>query len=461
MMIKNLIFKKPLSVLLFCFLAVFGLESCGGGGGDSESSSPSPSSIYWAKTYGSNSSENARSIQQTSDGGFIVAGDTSSFGTNTDVWIVKLDANGNITWQKTYGGSGVDSATSIQQTSDGGYIVAGDTSSFGTNTDVWIVKLNANGNITWQKTYGGSGVDSATSIQQTSDGGYIVAGDTSSFGTSTDAWILKLDANGNITWQKTYGGSGADSVNSIQQTSDGGFIVAGESKSFGAGDKDIWVLKINSSGGIQWQKTYGEAATEDSAYSIRQTSDGGFIVAGETMLTNVGDFWILKLDATGGVQWQKKYGGTLADAANAIRQTSDGGYIVTGGTSSFTNFFGDIWILKLDSAGAIQWEKTYGGNVSNSANSIRQTSDGGYIVAGVTTSFGAGTQDFWVLKLDGNGNIGSGCSLIETSSATVSNTTITPVDSSSTANNTTASVATTSVSSQDTNATTMTQCSSI
>ena len=405
---KNKLLKIYFSFLFYFFLAV-SLGSCGGGGGGGgDSSSPTPSTTYWARAYGGSNSDSTHSIQQTSDGGFIVAGETSSFGTNTDVWILKLDANGNISWQKNYGGNGVDVASSIQQTSDGGFIVAGETSSFGTDTDVWI---------------------------------------------------LKLDANGNISWQKNYGGNGVDVAHSIQQTSDGGFIVAGESKSFGTGDRDIWVLKINSSGGIQWQKTYGEDAADDSAYSVQQTSDGGFIVAGETILTNVGDFWVFKLDANGVIQWQKKYGGTNADVANSIRQTSDGGYIVAGGTSSFTHFFGDIWVLKLDSAGAIQWENTYGGSFSNSANSIRQNSDGGYIVVGVTASFGA-TQDLWVLKLDGNGNIGSGCSIINTSTATVTTTSVNDESTSVTAYDTNASVATTTVSPQDTNATTTTQCSS-
>ena len=404
---KNHFLKNLLKILFFCFLAV-SLGSCSGGGGGE--SSPTPSTTYWAKTYGGANDDVAYSIHQTSDGGFIVAGGTHSFTTvNGDVWVLKLDANGNIQWQKTYGGNGVDVARSIQQTSDGGFIVAGETSSFATNTDVWI---------------------------------------------------LKLDANGNISWQKTYGGNEVDVAYSIQQTSDGGFIVAGETSSFGSGYKDIWILKLNASGGIQWQKTYGEDATDDSAYSVQQTSDGGFIVAGETILTNVGEFWVLKLDANGVIQWQKKYGGTNADVANSIRQTSDGGYIVAGGTSSFTHFFGDIWLLKLDSAGAIQWEKTYGGSVSNAANSIRQTSDGGYIAAGVTNSFGAGTQDFWVLKMDGNGNIGSGCSVIGTSSATVSSTGITAVDSSGTVNNTNATVTQTSVTPQDSTALIATQCSS-
>jgi len=371
----------------------------------------------WANTYGGSSDDYAYSIQQTSDGGYIVAGYTNSFGAGgTDAWVLKLDANGNVQWQKTYGGSSDDYAYSIQQTSDGGYIVAGYTESFGAGyADVWVLKLDANGNVQWQKTYGGSGWDEAYSIQRTLDGGYIVAGWTDSFGAGgTDAWVLKLDANGNVQWQKTYGGTYDDYANSIQQTSDGGYIVAGRTYSFGAGGTDVWVLKLDSSGNVQWQKTYG-GTYDDYANSIQQTSDGGYIVAGVTKSFRAGnaDVWVLKLDASGNVQWQKIYGYepgdfipySRNDSANSIQQTSDGGYIV----ASYGNFGLDRTVrskvLKLDANGNVQWHKTYGGYNYDSANSIQQTSDGGYIVAGVTKSFGAGNADVWVLKLDSNGKI--------------------------------------------------------
>jgi len=414
--------------------------------------------VTWAKIYGGSSADIAHFIQQSSDGGFIVVGETSSFGLNSDVWILKLDVNGNIAWQKTYDGDGVDIAHSMQQTLDGGFIVAGETSSSGQNTDVWILKLDVNGNIAWQKTYGGDGADIAHSIQQTTEGGFIVAGETSSFGAETDVWILKMDANGNIAWEKRYGGSGEDIAHSIQQTSDGGYIIAGESNSFGGGDKDIWVLRLTSAGAIQWQKTYGTNTSEDSAYSVQQTSDGGFIVAGETIAGRP-DVWVLKLDANGAIQWQKTYGGANDDAAKSIQQTSDGGYILAGVTSSFAHFFGDMWLIKLDASGTIQWEKTYGGNVSNSADSIRQTYDGGYIVAGTTTSF-PGNSNYWVLKLDGTGDVGTGCAVIGTSNATVASTEAQAVDSLGTQNTTNAIIAITNITPKETNATPLNQCSS-
>jgi len=369
----------------------------------------------WAKSYGGAKDDYAYSIQQTSDGGYIVAGSTRSFGVGwDDIWVLKLNANGDVVWQKIYGGSAYDYANSIQQTSDGGYIVAGSTWSFGAgNYDIWVLKLDANGTVVWQKTYGGSDWDRAYSIQQTSDGGYIVAGETYSFGAGNNFWVIKLDANGTVVWQKTYGGSWNESAKSIQQTSDGGYIVAGWTRSFGVGWDDFWVLKLDANGDVVWQKIYGGPGY-DYANSIQQTSDGGYIVAGETYSFGAGgyDFWVLKLNANGDVVWQKTYGGSYDDYAKSIQQTSDGGYIVAGYTDSFGVGWTDIWVLKLNANGDVVWQKTYGGSSSDYANSIQQTSDGGYIVAG------CGAGDFWVLKLDANGEIPN-CGYMGTSIATV------------------------------------------
>ncbi len=225
-----------------------------------------------------------------------------------------------------------------------------------------------------------------------------------------------------------------------------------------ASDKDVWVLRLSATGEIQWQKTYGTNTSEDSAYSVQQTPDGGFIVAGET-ISDRPDIWVLKLDASGVIEWQKSYGGANDDTARSIQQTSDGGYILAGVTSSFAHFFGDMWLLKPDTSGTIQWEKTYGGNVSNSAHSIRQIYDGGYIVTGTTTSFG-GNANYWVLKLDGTGEIGTGCTLIGTSNGTVADTGVQALDSSGGENVTSASVAVTNVVPKETTVTPLTQFSS-
>jgi hypothetical protein len=418
----------------------------------------------WAKSYGWAGNDVASSIEQTSDGGYIVAGATASFDESESyLWVLKLDSSGNVQWQKTYGGTDLDFATSIKQTSDGGYIVAGVAYSFGVgNGDLWVLKLDPSGNVKWQKTYGKAGGDVATSIEQTSDGGYIVAGATDSFGKGfSDLWVLKLDSSGNVQWQKTYGGADWDEASSIEQTSDGGYIVAGETDSFGAGRDDLWILKLDSSRNVQWQKTYG-GAKDDMAKSIWQTSDGGYIVAGmtESFGDIKGDLWVLKLDSSGNVQWQKTYGGAKDDGAISVKQTSDGGYIVAGGTDSFGKGNEDLWVLKLDSSGNVQWQRTYGGVGFDDSSSIQQTSDGGYIVAGATNSFGAGDDDSWVLKLDANGEI-KDCPAMGTSNATVNNTNATVADTNASISDTNATVADTNATITNTNATVTVVCSYI
>ncbi|TAN46128.1 MAG: hypothetical protein EPN22_00065 [Nitrospirae bacterium] len=381
----------------------------------------------WAKTFGGSGKEEAYSIEQTSDGGYIAAGYTDSFGAgNEDFWVMKLDGSGNIQWQKTYGGIDSDWANSIKQTSDGGYIVAGVTYSFGAGSaDMWVLKLADNGSVQWQKTYGGTDSDFANSVQQTSDGGYIVAGVTYSFGAgSADAWILKLTSNGSVEWEATFGGAGNDFANSVQQASDGGYIVAGDTDSF-YGNRSVWVFKLNSVGGAEWEGIY-EGTSFDFANSVQQTTDGGYIVAGYTWSSGAGneDVWILKLNNSGYVQWQYTYGGAYNDWAYSARQTSDGGYIAVGVTYSFNAANGDIWVLKLNSNGAIQWQNSYGAAGGDGAYTIRQTSGGGYIIAGVTYSFGAIGGDFWILKLNSDGSIafapGSGASLNITDSGAAS-----------------------------------------
>jgi uncharacterized delta-60 repeat protein len=296
-------------------------------------------------------------------------------------------------WARTYGGNGDDTAWSVQQTSDGGYIVAGETYSFGAHLrDIWVLKLDPRGAVVWQKTYSLVSDDYARSVQQTSDGGYVVAGFIAAgltgplSGGYFDAWVLKLDPSGAVVWQKTYGGSSYDWAWSIQQTSDGGYIVGGNTESFGAGDIDAWVLKLDSNGSIVWQKTYGESEY-DWASSVKATSDGGYVVAGDTysLAQDNYDVRVLKINSAGSITWQNTYGGTGNDYAYSVQQTTDGGYVVAGHTDSFGEGFGDFWVVKLDSSGSVEWQKTYGqsGNY-DWAYSVQQTSDEGYVVAGYT-----------------------------------------------------------------------------
>ena len=311
-----------------------------------------------------------------SNGGDI----TESHGID-DFWVVKLDAGGNIVWQKTLGGTSDEKAYSIELTSDGGYVVAGYTNSHDGDVtgnhgddDFWVVKLDVDGNIVWQKTLGGSGQDEAYSIQPTPDGGYVVAGyamsndgDVTGNHGEIDLWVVKLDAGGNMVWQKTLGGSSQDNAYSIQATLDGGYVTAGWTASNDGdvtgnhGDMDLWVVKLDAGGNMVWQKTLG-GGNWDEAHSIKQTLDGGYAVAGFATSSDgdvigsngiSGDFWVVKLDAGGNIVWQKTLGGIQFDGAYSMQATLDGGYVAAGGTRSNNGDvignqgLGDFWVVKL------------------------------------------------------------------------------------------------------------------
>ena len=306
---------------------------------------------------------------------------------------------------------------------------------------------------TWAKTYGGSLFDSSArnSIQQTSDGGYVALGITESFGAGgRDILVLKLDKDGDIEWQKAYGGPAEDRASSIEETSDGGYIVAGWTRSFGAGF-DIWILKLDKDGNVEWEKTYGGPGFEESDF-ILETPDGGYIVGEETFSFGAGrrDAWLFKLDVNGNIEWQKTYGGPRFDELSSIQLTPDGGYVLAGETQSFgigsESNIENVWVVKLDVSGNVEWQRTYGGSGRDEAESIQLTSDGGYIVAAYTESFGAGGRDVWILKLDSEGNVGK-CSegFIGDSTASIN-------DSTSPITDTSASISDVATMTTDTNA---------
>ena len=408
-------------------------------------SNAQPPSIQWQKSLGGPGGDHAQSIIQTLDGGYIVAGLCSSNGGNvtgnhgsSDYWIVKLSTTGIIQWQKSLGGTSVDGANSICQTTDGGYIVAGYSNSNNGNVtgnhgsqDYWIVKLSSTGIIQWQKSLGGTSNEEANSIYQTTDGGYIVAGysfssdgDVTGNHGSRDYWIVKLTSTGIIQWQKSLGGTGSDIALSIKQTLDGGYIIAGLSTTFNNGDVtsshgsgDYWIVKLTSTGVIQWQKSLG-GTSNDEAYSVIQTTDGGYIVAGHSYSNNGdvtgthegGDYWIVKLTSAGVIQWQKSFGGTRFDEAYSIIQTTDGGYVVIGNSESNDGDVtgnhegGDYWIVKLSSTGVILWQKSLGGSEWEYAYDVIQSIDGGFVVAGYSNSTdgdvtGNTGADYWIVKL--------------------------------------------------------------
>jgi hypothetical protein len=377
---------------------------------------PSP---YFCKAIGGKNNDWGSSLIQTSDGGYAIAGFTESFGAGeADVYVIKLDSNGNLQWTKTIGGPHREEGTSIIQTSDGGYAIAGVTISFGAGeADVYVVKLDANGKPQWTKTIGGPKDDRGFSLIQTSDGGYAIAGYTKSFGAGEwDFYVVKLDANGNLQWTKTIGGPKDDQGFSLIQTSDGGYVIAGGTDSFGAGKADVYVVKLDANGNLQWTKTIG-GEYFDGGSSIIQTADGGYAIAGATTSFGAGllDVYVVKLDAKGNLQWTKTIGGPASEIGNfhSLIQTSDGGYAIAGLTQSFGAGEWDVYVVKLGANGNLQWTKTTGGPKDDWGSSLIQTSDGGYAIAGFTNSFGAGQLDVYVVKLDKNGN--ACCAVSQTS----------------------------------------------
>jgi hypothetical protein len=413
----------------------------------------------WDKTYGGDISDYGTSIQQTKDGGYIlggysfsgVSGDkTESSRGSFDYWVVKLDAAGNKVWDKTIGGDGYDGLSSLQQTKDGGYILGGrsdsgingdKTESSRGEADFWVVKLDAAGNKVWDKTIGGKYYEDLISLKQTKDGGYILGGRSSSgiSGEKTensrgdaDFWVVKLDWAGNKVWDKTFGGSETDVLIALQQTQDGGYILGGYSFSGVSGDKtessrgsfDYWVVKLDAAGNKQWDKTYGGAFT-DYGTSLLQTQDGGYMLGGYSFSSISGDktessrgnadYWVVKLDTAGNKQWDKTYGGNESDHFTSLWQTQDGGYILGGHSSSGISGEktepgkggSDYWVVRLDAAGNKQWDKTYGGNNIDYCAALQQTQDGGYMLGGYSisdksgdkTEDSRGNADFWVVKL--------------------------------------------------------------
>jgi hypothetical protein len=362
----------------------------------------------WNQAYGQSGDDEVFSVVQTRDGGYALGGFTNSSGAGSyDFWLIKTDVNGTMLWNRTYGGTGDDEAYSVIQTADGGYALVGYTDSFGAGeTNAWLVKTDANGNMVWNQTYGGRATNQATAVTQTSDGGYAIAGYTDSYGTGNyDFWLIKTDANGTMLWNQTYGGTGDDKGYSVIQTTDGGYALAGYTASYGAGMDDFWLVKTDASGNLKWNQTYGGAG-DDGAYSVIQITDGGYALGGYTNSTGAGryDFWLVKTDVNGTMLWSHTYGDTGDEFGSAVVQTSDGGYALAGPTDSYGAGDFDFWLVKTDSSGNMQWNKTYGGSGDDEPYSLIPTSDGGFALAGFTSSFGVGIYDGWLVKTDASGS---------------------------------------------------------
>lgn len=416
--------------------------------------------VQWQHHYGGSGFDIVSSVIQTTEGGYLMAGSSNSSDGdvgpnhgNNDIWVTKIDAYGVIEWQKTYGGTSDDLVFSLKQTNDGGYILAGETNSNDGDitannggADCWIVKLSTDGTMQWQKNFGGTWNDCARSIVQTADGGYVFLGYTSSNDVDVDGnhsangpadfWMVKINATGTIQWQNCFGGFGDDIGNAIIETSDGNFVAVGETWStdgdvagnHNSWSADAWIIKVNNSGNLVWQKSLG-GSYSDRAQSVVEAVDGNYII-GASAQSNDGDVsghhgintaysdcWILALNPNGIIQWQNSLGGFADEYTSALQKTSDGGYIMSGFTASsdgdVTDFHGgtDYWVAKLNAMGILQWQLALGGTDYEDTYDVKQTADGGYIIAGKAINTGqdksgnayrGGTQnddDYWIVKL--------------------------------------------------------------
>jgi uncharacterized delta-60 repeat protein len=434
---KRLTFEEPLAKLTSLALFGFILSAA-------VTSYQTAHALTWANSYGSSEEENIfRSVIALPDGGYVLAGVTNSTGAGAnDIWISRLTETGSVVWQKTYGGARNEEPRSLQHTADGGFVITGPTNSFGSGAnDIWVLKLASDGEIEWEKTYGGTKADVSHAIEQTTDGGYVVAGHTKSFGAGgQDYFVLKLNSTGGIQWQKAYGGSGNDVIRFVKQASDGGYVAAGFTHSFGSRG-DIMVIKLDSAGSMEWDMHYGGSKFEEPS-TVLEVDDGFIILEQTASFSGSTDGWMFKVDMAGKIDWQKRIGGGAFDELSSAQLTPDGGFIVAGETRSFGISAEDFWVIKFDSDANIEWEKRYGGSKVEEAESVAVAADGGYIVAGITKTFGSGLRDIWLVKLDSAGNLegcGSGVNAAPTS-ALVKTTTSASTDTTSSSANTNAKV---------------------
>jgi len=370
------------------------------------------SSELW-KTYGGEFDDEAAAIVASSDGGYAIAGTTSSFGAGGyDFWLIKVDKNGNMEWNKTYGGTKSDVAAALVCTADGGYVMVGETRSYGEGeSDFWLVKVDSSGNLQWNKTFGEQTADIATCVIQTNDGGYALGGYWLENDASEDALFVKTDSSGNVQWTRTYGGAEEESVYSVVQTSEGGYALAGVTTSYSdEGKPDFWLVKTDSNGIMEWNKTYTDQNT-DCAKSLIQTSDGGYTLAGfvRPAIIAPSDVWVINVDSTGNSVWNVTWKSVGYAMFNSMIQTGDGGYLVSGATSYLRGFLdlgSFMFLLKIDANGTVQWTKTFDGLGDNNSLFVAQTENDGYALVGTTKSTDEGTYyDIWFAKADPHGDV--------------------------------------------------------
>lgn len=391
---KRLLWSQAI-IVLFTSLLISSFVVVGG----CQAFAAQASSSTWSKAYGVTGPILLWSAVQTVNGEYSLVGSYGAY-----AFLVKTDGLGNVQWNKTYIGEDSVKPDHIIQTADGGFAFSG-MSAYKNGDHFWMLKTDSIGNAQFNKTYGAGIAEEARSIVQTDDGGYMLIGDTSS--PSSQGWdtlLVKVDSIGNMLWNKTFGGIDDDRAFYITKTNDGNFVFCGMSDSNITGFLDFWLVKIDAGGNALWSKKYG-GPDLDSANYVAPTADGGYVLAGSTRnYTNrPDDFWLVKTDSQGSMQWNKTYGGTGEESATCVLQTSDGGYALVGSTSSVGSGSSDFWLVKTDSYGNMQWSSTYGGRGQDDAAAVFQADDGGYVLAGYTDSYGVGEYMFWLLKTDAQG----------------------------------------------------------
>ncbi len=427
---------RSISILLFIFLF-----ACTNSTDDVNQTIQEPfflGEIEWIKNFGGAGDDTAQSIISTTDGGYAVFGYTDSSDWDVsdkttsaiDYWLLKLDADGNLLWSKTYGGSGEDKGQQVIQTSDGGYALTGyaqsadgDGSKNEGFHDNWVIRLDQQGNILWEKSFGFSGHDHSYDILETEEGGLFFTGFLDITAARADGytekslanaltrhgvgefWGTKLDANGNIEWRSYFGGTNNDRAYGVVRSDDGGYVMAGfsESDDFdiknNRGSYDFWIVKINGDGSLIWEKTYGGTGI-DRSYSITNTLDGGYVVTGQTLSSDTdvtksngeSDIWLIKLDGNGELLWENAFGGSGFELAEDVQLMSDGGFMIVGNSKSAdgdaTENAGenDIWIIRTDANGRLEWQKSIGGTDLDYGFGILENQDGSIMVVGETIS---------------------------------------------------------------------------
>ena len=362
---------------------------------------------WFVKTFTGNGDDIGSSVIQADDDGYVLLGTTNSFGSGlNDLWLIKTDSYGNEQWSRTFGGIANDVGSIVQKTLDGGYIIIGTTASYGNGSDdIWLIKTTADGDQVWNMFYGENGSESGAAVQQTNDGGYILVGKSfSEENNSFDIWLIKTDSEGNRSWSHLIGGPGIEEGFYVQQTTDNGYIIVGTTTSYGNGMDDIWLIKTDSEGNRQWNKTFGGAGG-DKGFSVDQAQDEGYFITGcFNCDSNESNVFIIKTNREGQQLWSQNFGGSSYEWGRYGHQTDDGGYIITGLTTSLGDGSSDAWLIRTDSQGQEIWNKTFGGVSGDGSSFVQQTNEGGYIFIGYTTSFESSGSDIWLIKTDSSGD---------------------------------------------------------